>query len=65
MDNTLIVYPLARELPTDLFESQELLEGDDGELFLELVLSVRTLSVWWPVVVKMKTPEYPGVVRLS
>jgi hypothetical protein len=41
--------PLARELsfPRTCLESQELLEGDDGEL-LELVLSVRTLSVWWP-----------------
>ena len=46
-------------IPSNLFESQELLEGPDGEL----VLGTRPIGtnkigmVAW--VVKMKTPEYP------
>jgi acetyl-CoA carboxylase/biotin carboxylase 1 len=48
------------EFPTDLFESQELLEGGDGELFLgarPVGTNAIGMVAW---VVKMKTPEYPG-----
>jgi acetyl-CoA carboxylase/biotin carboxylase 1 len=47
------------QIPTDLFESQEMLEGADGEI----VLGTRPVGtnaigmVAW--IVKMKTPEYP------
>jgi hypothetical protein len=65
MGNTLIVYPCSgAEFPTDLFESQELLEGDDGESLGARPVGTNAIGmVAW--VVKMKTPEYPGVVRLS
>jgi len=45
--------------PTNLFEAQELLEGDDGELVLgkrEIGTNKVGMVSW---VVKMKTPEYP------
>mmetsp|Transcript_11790 Transcript_11790/g.25461 ORF Transcript_11790/g.25461 Transcript_11790/m.25461 type:complete len:2085 (-) Transcript_11790:120-6374(-) len=45
--------------PTNLFESQELLEGEDGELVLgkrEIGTNKVGMVAW---VVKMKTPEYP------
>jgi acetyl-CoA carboxylase/biotin carboxylase 1 len=45
--------------PSQLFESQELLEGADGELVLgsRPIGSNKIGMVAW--LVKMKTPEYP------
>jgi acetyl-CoA carboxylase/biotin carboxylase 1 len=45
--------------PNNLFEAQELLEGNDGELYLgkrEIGTNKVGMVAW---VVKMKTPEYP------
>jgi acetyl-CoA carboxylase/biotin carboxylase 1 len=46
-------------IPTDLFESQELIEDEDGNLVLgsRVVGTNKIGMVTW--VVKMKTPEYP------
>ncbi|CAB9496759.1 Acetyl-CoA carboxylase 1 [Seminavis robusta] len=46
-------------IPADIFEAQELLEGEDGELYLgsRPVGTNKVAMVAW--VVKMKTPDYP------
>lgn len=47
------------ETPSDLFSSQELIEGDDGELYLgnrEVGSNSHAMVAW---LVNMKTPEYP------
>lgn len=46
-------------MPNGVFEAQELLEGEDGELYLgsRPVGSNKVAMVGW--LVKMKTPEYP------
>ncbi|CAB9498987.1 Acetyl-CoA carboxylase 1 [Seminavis robusta] len=48
------------EVPASVFESQELLEGDDGELYLgsRPVGTNKVAMVAW--LVNMKTPEYPN-----
>jgi len=51
--------PNVPSTPTNVFEAQELIEGDDGELVLgkrEIGTNKVGMVAW---VVKMKTPEYP------
>jgi acetyl-CoA carboxylase/biotin carboxylase 1 len=49
----------AANVPTNVFESQELLEGEDGELYLggRPVGTNDVAMLAW--LIKMKTPEYP------